>query len=532
MSDESTPTSDRRRVLGAAGLVGLVTLLSRMLGMVRDAFFSRALGHSWLSDVFLLAFEIPNLARRVLGEGSLSAFIVPIFTQFRDEHGEERGWRFANNALLTMTVFTGVLTVLCWFGAQWLFIAFGGAADWFRADDPTFVNTGTELVRIMIPVMTLLAVAAMMMGLLHSLGHFLAPALGSVVVNVVLIGVCVVGLDWGPENLIAPLAWATVAAATLRVAIMIPALQRRGWRWRPVFNPRSDGMLRLYAMMAPATFGLAIAHINISIDKILARWLGDGPATYLYHANHLTQFPLAIFASALATAMLPTLSKRLIEGDLPALHRTMNMSLRLSLLLFMPAMVGLIILARPIIAVIYEGQHFTAVGTAGTAWALTFYAVGMLPFAAHRLITPLYYARQDLRTPLRAGAIAVVVNIVLNLVFMNTALRHGGLALATSIATLVNVLLLFRWLDVGFSAMFDRALLRLFAQTLVLSAAMGAACWWTWTQLAPTFDAAAWGLRTVIALGLVAEGALLYAAGTKLLRIAEANEAWRRLVRR
>lgn len=524
--------SERRKILGAAGLVGGITVFSRVLGMVRDACYSRVLGHGWISDAFLLASEVPNLARRVLGEGSLSAFIVPIFTRRRREAGEEGGWRFANNALLTMFILTGLLTIGCWFAAEWLFVAFGGAADLIKGTNPEFIPLGTSLVKIMIPVLTLLAVAAMMMGLLHSLGHFLTPALGSVMINVIVISTCLFGLSWQPEEIVRPLAWAVLVAAVLRIVIMIPSLVKRGWRFKPVFNPRSDGMLRLYGMMIPATYGLAIAHINIMVDKILARFLGDGPATYLYHANHLTQFPLAIFAGALATAMLPTLSRQLTDGDTTGLHRTMNMSLRLGLLIFVPATVGLIILASPIVAVIYEGRNFTAVGTAGTAWALEFYAIGMLAFAGNRLITPLYFAREDLRTPLKAGVVSMVVNIVLNLIFMNTPLRHGGLALATSCASLVNVALLIRWLKVDLHGIIDKALIRLVVETSILASVMGLVCWFGWRWLQPQFTEAAWIVRVTIALGLVTAGAAVYAAGAKILRVQEMDDAIRILRKR
>jgi putative peptidoglycan lipid II flippase len=525
------PPGEHRRIFGAAGVVGGVTLLSRALGVVRDGFLTRALGHGWMHDTFLLAFEVPNLLRRVLGEGSLSAYIVPIFTRLRTDQGEAQGWRFANNALLTMAVFTGALSLLGWLGAQWIFALFGGAEAIIR-DKPEVVAEGTRLVRIMIPFVMLLSVAAMMMGLLHALGHFLTPALGSVVLNVGLIGVCVVGLGWAPEEVVGALAWMVVAAGVLRVAIMIPSLMRRGWRWRPVLRPRSDGMVQLYAMMIPATAGMAIAHLNIIVDKFLARWIEDGCVVYLNYANRLVQFPLAIFAGALGTAMLPTLSRQLAEKQPEALRRTMNMALRLVLLIFVPATVGLIVLRRPICAVIFEGRLFDETGTRQLAWALMFYAVGLLAFAGNRILTPLCYARQDLRTPLRAGAIAVVANIVLNVVLMNTPLRHGGLALATSLAALLNLFLLHRWLGLDLRGIFDRDLVRLFLETVVLAAAMGAACWLGWAALAGPFDAAGWALRALIALGLVGLGVAVYGLGAKLLRVREMDEALRLLAKR
>lgn len=530
-SQQISAPGERQRILGAAGMVGGLTLLSRVLGVVRDGFLTRVLGHGWLHDTFLLAFEAPNLLRRVLGEGSLSAYIVPIFTRFRTEQGDARGWRFANNALLTMAVFTGALSLMGWLGAEWVFALFGGAEAMLR-DRPEIVEEGTRLVRIMIPFVMLLCVAAMMMGFLHALGHFLTPALGSIALNIGLIAVCVIGLGWPPREIVTALAWMVVAAGTLRIALMVPPMVRRGWRWRPVFKPRSDGMVQLYALMIPATTGMAVAHVNIIVDKFLARWIEDGCVVYLNYANRLVQFPLAIFAGALGTAMLPTLSRQLAEGQLETLRRTMNMALRLMLLVFVPATVGLIALRRPICAVIFEGRLFDATGTRQMAWALMFYAVGLLAFAGNRVLTPLYYARQDLRTPLRAGVMAMMANIILNLLLMRTPLRHGGLALATSLAALLNLVLLHRWLGVDMRGMFDRALGRLLAETAALSAVMGAACWSAWGTLAPHFDTAAWGLRTVIVVSLIGLGVAVYAVGAKLLRVREMDEVLRILARR
>jgi putative peptidoglycan lipid II flippase len=530
MSAEKQP-SDKRRVLGAAGLISGLLLVSRMLGMVRDGLLARALGHTWLSDTFLIAFEVPNLARRVLGEGSLSAFIVPIFTRFRAQEGEARGWRFANNALTTMTIYTFLLTAICWLGAKWLFVLFGGAEALVHGKVEVLTE-GTRLVRIMIPSLMFLAIAAMMMGLLHSLGHFFTPTLGGVVLNVVLIGVLLLCLGWTPEQIVTPLAWAAVAATVIRIAVMIPALVRRGWRAKPVFKPRSDGMVRLYGLMLPATAGLGVAHINIAVDRMLARWISDGAVTYLSYANRIALFPIALVANALQVAMLPTLSRRLAEGNLPALHRTMNMALRLTLLLFVPATVGLTVLSYPIIAVIFQGRNFDALGSANTAWALIFYALGLVPSAGLQVIIPLYYARHDTRTPLRAGAIAMLVNVVLNLMLMNTALKHGGLALATSVAALVNVTLLIRWLGVDLHGIIDRHLVRLVVETSALSAVMGVACWLGWRAVQPAFLTGSFGTRALLTGALCAGGAMIYILGAKLLRIREIDEALNLLMRR
>jgi putative peptidoglycan lipid II flippase len=511
---------------------------------------ARTLGHNWLSDTFQLSFEIPNLARRVLGEGSLSAFIVPVFTRKRTQEGEAAGWRFASNALVTMAVYTGILTVVCWLLAPAIFSLFGGYALSHRVEGETadavaalepgavvivaeqVITEGTRLVRIMVPTVMLLCIAAMIMGLLHTVGRFFTPALGGVVLNVCMIAVCLWCWGWDKEAIVTPLAWATVIAVGIRILVMIPHLLAAGWRPRLIFQPRSDAMRSLYGLMIPATAGMGIQHINILVNRTLGALLGSGTVTALTFSNRLALFPQALIANALQVAMLPTLTKRLEEGNLDALRATLNMVVRLALLLFLPATVGLMVLARPITATLFEGGLFDAEGTRETAWALMFYALGLTPAALLQIITPLYYAQHDTRTPLRAGAISVVCNLLLNLSLMWTPLGLGGLALSASIASAINLWLLVRWLKIDLHGVVDRPLLRLLAEASLLSAAMGAVSGGGWLWMAPHFEMASWSLRAGMTVGLIVAGGAVYALGAKLLRVREMDEALRVILRR
>lgn len=540
MPAPESPPSDRRRVLGAAGLISALILLSRLLGLVRSGLVARALGHTWLSDTFVIAFEVPNLARRVLGEGSLSSFIVPVFTRQRRQEGEARGWEFANNALGTISVYTALLTLVCWLVAPWIFGLFGGGGFLLKYGRPPFVPEfldlifadGARLVRIMIPTLMLLSIAAMMMGLLHTLGSFFTPSLGGVLLNVCMITVCLWCLGWDPRDIVAPLAWSTVAATLLRILVMVPSLIRHGWRPRPRFQPRSEGMRSLYRLMIPALAGMGVVHVNIAVNRTLGALLGEGVITWLNWANLMALFPLALVANALQVAMLPTLTRRLEERNLPALADTISMVLRLVLLVFVPATVGMIVLAYPIMAVVCEGGHYGAWGTLNTAWALKFYALGLVPSALIQMILPLHYARHDTRTPLRAAVIAVAVNLVLNLSLMWTPLAHGGLALSVSLAALVNLALLIRWLRIDLHGVFGPAFWRLAGEVALLSAIMGAACLAAWLAVDDRFLAAGFGPRALMLAALCGGGGLLYAAGAKLLRVSEMEELLRMLRRR
>jgi putative peptidoglycan lipid II flippase len=377
-----------------------------------------------------------------------------------------------------------------------LFLLFGGFGLAFRPEgEAEAILLGASLTRIMFPYLMLLAVSALLMGLCHTLKRFSAPAFGSVLINLTLIGAG--GLYWllNRQALAASvadagavrelqvrfaywLAFAVLIGIALRVAVHVPTLWAAGFRYWPTLELRHPRLVELFRKMPMAVAGVAVAQIMISINKLFATFMADGYVTHLTAANRLTQLPLGILASAIGTAILPQLAQLLQEDRREELRSLFGFALRLVVILFVPASVGLIVLGRPIVALLLERGSWTAAATAGTTWALLFYALGLLSAAALRLVTPLYYARLDLRRPVLAGMAAVGVNVALNLVFWKyTDLGQGGLALATALALTINVALLLLWMRAHVGGALDRRLAETFGKCLGAAGGMALVLW-------------------------------------------------------
>lgn len=540
-SPQTDKKSEKRPFLRAAGLVGAITLVSRFLGLARDVVLGACLGASRMGDVFWAAFELPNLARRVLGEGSLSAFIVPIFTKVRGEKGEAAAWRFASNALTVMGAATLVLSALGILAARPLFSLYG--YGYFERGDLEAIALGTRLTRIMFPFLMLLATSSILMGLCHAARHFTTPALGSIMLNVTMIGVGLVfWRDLKSDRLSGPafahwLAVAVLAGALLRLLIMIPPLVRAGMRYRAVFDPRSEAMRRLFGMMLPAMFGLAVVQINISVSRAFATILGEGFLTSLVYSNRLVQLPLAVVASALATAILPQLSQMTVEGREDDLRELVRFAFRLIFILFVPATVGLMVLGHPVVQLLFERGKWDPLATLWTYQALLFYAPGLALWGLLRILTPIYYARHDVRTPVLVATAAMVVSVTFNVLLLTVGplratLGHGGLALANTLGVLVNAILLLCILHRRGLALWEPGLTLTAVRTLQAGAAMGIAAWamWEFGGNRAVEAGQLWGFAALAAT--IALSAGVYFALAFALRVPDLGEALRIVARR
>lgn len=527
--------SERQPFLRAAGIVGIITLFSRCLGLVRDMVLAALFGASRLGDVFLIAFELPNLARRILGEGSLSAFIVPIFTQVRKEQGTDAGWRFASNALTTLGIATFGLTLVGIFAAEPLFSLFG--YGYVERGDTEAILLGTLLTRIMFPFLMLLALSSILMGLCHGVRHFSTPALGSVMLNLSMIGTGLLLWRHGQVAIIARhMALAVLLGAMLRIVIMIGPLARAGFRYRPRLRPDSPHMRELYLMLLPALYGLAVVQINITVSRAFATWLGEGFVPCLVFSNRLVQLPLAIVASALATAILPQISQYWVEKRHEDLRDVAGFAFRISCILFMPAAAGLLFLGEPVITMLFERRNWTPEDTANTYQALFFYAPGLVAWGALRILTPIYYAQKDVRTPVLCATVAMLLNVALNVLLLAVAplrqnLGHGGLALANTIGVLVHTALLFYILKKRGLPLWDKALTVTLGKTALAAGAMGLSGWAFWQWLEPRLPALQ-ALHTAALLATIAALAALYFAIAFFLRVEDLQAAGRILLRR
>lgn len=498
-----------------------------MLGLLRDAAIAFTLGDSRVNDIFNAAFEIPNLARRVLGEGALSAFIVPVYHGEEKAGGRERAFLFFNRALTTMVLIGGLLAALGVLAAQPLFIAFGGLKFVVDGDAQSleYLELGARLTRIMFPYVLVLTLASLFMGVCHAHRRFLTPALGSSAINVVIIIVALWASGSQEPAFAVCLAWAVIGGVSIRLALMVPTLWRLGWRPRADFKPRDPAMKSLFAKMGAATFAAGLAQINISINLIFAFWCMEGAVTYLRYGNRLIQFPLALLAASLATALVPSISKHYVNGDFGEARNLAKFATRVMLVLTLPAMVGLWALGEPVLGLIFERGAWDDEATRSTALALSMYAAGLVPMALMRLLVPLYYAKGDVMTPVKVAAGALVVNVVANWLLMQTFLNYAGLALGATIAATFNSWLLWSLLKRDIGSLWDRALGVSIMKCSLAAAAMGVVCWQGYVWWDQTWPAVGLLARVIQVSALCASGVGLYFVFAYALKLSDLRDA-------
>lgn len=430
-----------------------------------------ALGAGPFADAFFVAFRLPNMFRRLFGEGSLTMAFVPVFARTREEEGEPQARAFARSLLFWLVLVVGGVCLLAWLFAEPLVTLI---APGFRDNAELFAVT-VELVRINFPYLLFISGVALCMGILNSSGHFLAPALAPVMLNVVLIAAALTGVatGWSVPHC---LAWGVVAAGLCQWLLQQPFLKSVGFSWIGPWSMGNAGVKRTGKLMLPTVFGAAVYQINIVIGTMLASFLAEGSISYLYYADRLVQFPLGVFGVAVSTAALPSLSALAAKGEMDDFKGTLNSSLGLTLFISLPAAAGLMALAEPIVSLLFGRGAFNTDAVSLTAWALIGYGVGLPAFAVVRPLVSAYYALEDTRTPVRVACVCLVVYVVTGVTLMQW-LDHVGLALATTVASWANALLLLRGLRgrLGRWATFGRAAF-LYA---CMSAVMGVAAWFT-----------------------------------------------------
>ncbi|WP_319408861.1 murein biosynthesis integral membrane protein MurJ [uncultured Desulfosarcina sp.] len=431
--------SENRNVTRAAGVVGAATLLSRIFGYVRDMVLASFFGAGMTTDAFIAAFRIPNLLRRLFGEGSLSIAFVPVFTETLLKGSREEGLRLAASALKLLLVFLSVITVIGVVAAPLIIQA---VAPGFSTLPEKMALTVT-LTRIMFPYTILIGLVALCMGILNALGHFAAPAIAPVLLNLAMIGaVFAVSRFSDSETVqVIGLASGVLLGGVLQLALQLPYLVKHGVRFWVRSGLWHPAMKKVGFLMLPTIFGAAVYQINILVGTLLASLLPEGSVSYLYYADRLVQFPLGIFAQAAATAVLPSLSRQAASSDQAGMGDTFGHAMSLVLFITIPAMVGLIVLREPIVALLFKRGAFDARTTRLTSDALLYYAVGLWAFSAVRIVVSMFYAMQDTRTPVKTATIAIAANIFFGMALMGP-MKHCGLALATSLASMVNLALL------------------------------------------------------------------------------------------
>ncbi len=509
---------ERKKVTKAAGIVGAATLLSRITGFLRDMVIAHLFGASAAADAFFVAYRIPNLLRRLFAEGALTIAFIPIFTEtfMRQGLAEARQLAKATSGLLCLS-----LLIICGLGMIFSTEVLMLIAPGFTQDEAVF-GLAVTLTRWCFPYIFFISLAALCSGVLNSQEHFFTPALSPVLLNLCMIGAAL-SLDLTPS--VMSLAVGVLVGGSAQLAIQLPYLKAKGISIWPSFKFHNPALKRILKLMLPAAFGAAIYQITVLVNTIMASFLPSGSISYLYYADRLVEFPLGIFAVALSTAVLPSLSRQAVAGNYQALIETFHYGLRLTMFICLPAMVGLILLGGPIISIFFGRGEFGATEISATTLALWGYGVGLWAFAGLRAVLPAFYALKDTKTPVKVGAACLVINIACGLILMQI-LQHTGLALATSISSIANFGALLWLLKLKLGPLGLRAVLKSLMGIALASLAMAGVLLLSLFLLQTRF---AWHQGSSLAsafilVGLVALGMLSYLLAARIFKVAELSE--------
>jgi putative peptidoglycan lipid II flippase len=448
-------------------------MTSRLLGVVREQVLAYYFGAGNAMDAYNVAFRFPNLLRDLFAEGAMSAAFVPTFASELTTQGRERAFRLANYVVNALLIVTGVAVVLGIVFAAPLVRAFAGGFE----DVPGKLELTVLLTRIMLPFLTFVALAAAFMGMANALHHFFVPAVSPAMFNVCSV-VCTVGLiAVMPAFGLPPVAAVAIGAVVGGFAqwgVQWPLLHREGFRYRPVLDWRDPGLRRVLLLMGPGTIGLAATQVNLFVNTWLAAQEGTGAVSWLQLTFRLMYLPIGLFGVSIATATTPAISRQLALGDRTTVRKTIADGLVLMMMLNVPATIGLIVLAEPIIRLMYERGAFLPSDTIAAAAALQFYAVGLLGYSVVRIASPAFYALGQSRIPVAISVITVLANAALNYGLVHV-MGYRGLALGTSIAALLNASLLLMMLSRRLGGIEGRAIAGGLVRIAIATAVMGAA---------------------------------------------------------
>ncbi|MEP6937697.1 MAG: murein biosynthesis integral membrane protein MurJ [Chthoniobacterales bacterium] len=522
---------DNQRVsTRATSVVGVAILCSRVLGLVREIVIASLFGATRNMDAFLTAFRAPNMLRDLFAEGALSTAFVTTFSRRIATEGDQSAWRLASKVATLTLVFMSALTLLGIFFAPFLIKVI---APGFPLEKAALT---VELTRIMFPFILLVSLAALVMGMLNAKDVFGVPAmassffnLGSIIGGVLLCYWLDPQADWrhphfGERGLIG-LAIATLIGGLLQLLVQLPAAGRVGFRFRPDFSWRDPGVRTILTLMGPATIAASAVQVNVAVNSGFASALGDGPMTWLNIAFRLMQLPLGIFGVAIATVTLPLVSRSAAVGNREQFRGALAHALRLVMLLTIPSAIGLIILAEPIISLIYQHGRFTASATAQTAAALRFYAIGLVGYSAVKVLAPAFYALDKRNLPMLVSLLSIAVNFCLNWFFtFHLGLGHRGLALSTSAVAITNFLLLYFMMRHYAGRLETGALLATFGKLLVAGAVLAGICFGAEWFFFPSVTALRIWQKLLAVSVTIGAGAAAFFGVAYLLRVAEVHD--------
>lgn len=427
-------------LLRALVTVSGMTLLSRILGFVRDFVIARTFGAGMMTDAFFVAFRLPNLLRRMFAEGAFSQAFVPILAEYRNRRGEHETKSLVDRVASILFL---ALTVVSAIGAAAAPVLIALTAPGFAADADKFQLT-VELTRITFPYILFMSLVALAAGILNTWSRFALPAFTPVLLNLSFIGMALFAAPWFNPPVLA-LAWAVLLGGALQLAIQLPALAKIGML--PRFDPvwRDKGVQRVLKLMAPAVLGVSVAQISLLINTVFASFLESGSVSWLYYADRLMEFPAGLLGAALGTILLPSLAKSHANRRSEEFSELLDWGLRLTLMLTLPASLALAMLAVPLLSTLFQYGAFSAADVLRTREALVAYSIGLSGLILVKVLAPGFYARQDIRTPVKIALITLALTQLMNFAFIGS-LKHAGLALSIGLASCFNAGMLWRGL--------------------------------------------------------------------------------------
>ena len=484
----STPEAKPAPILRSTAVVGGMTWFSRLAGVPREMLMAGLFGAGLEKSAFNIAFRIPNLFRRLFGEGALSAAFVPVFTEVLEREGQAAANRLASRVAGLLCASLSIITALG------ILLALALQHYWFTPDSRWAAIL--PMLRIMLPYMPLICLAALLMGILNALRSFAIPALAPIFLNLAMIVACLAVWLFVPGDALVRIrvvAWSVLVAGVLQVAVLLPELARRGMQLRLQGDWWQDQALRrIFKNMAPVALGASVFQINVAVDDFIAYWAAPWAPAVLGYADTIAYLPLGLFGTALGTVLLPTFSRQVARNEQAALRATIEQSIRHALLISAPAAVIMAALALPMVEVLYHQGNFTSQDAIWTMRALAAFSPGIIFFSIQRVLTPAFYALKDTRTPTRIAIWGVAINLTMNIVFVLTwpqGWKHVGLIVSTVIVSAINCAALWRGLHRLTGAPQLRAILPTFARVGVAMLGMGVTAWvgyaWLAGALAP-----------------------------------------------
>ncbi|MCX6550911.1 MAG: murein biosynthesis integral membrane protein MurJ [Acidobacteria bacterium] len=517
------PPATSPQLAKSAGVIGAATMTSRILGLVRDQVMAFLFGAGDMMDAYNIAFRIPNMVRDLFAEGAMSAAFVPTFTRTLTNRGREDAWRLGSLVINALLVATGVIVLLGMLFASPITTLFASS----YAAVPGKFELTVSLTRIMFPFLTLVAVAAALMGMLNSLHRFFVPAISPAMFNVGSI-LCTIGFVPVMPIVGLPLIMAPAIGVLVggfgQMAIQWPALRREGYRYRAILDFSDEGLRRILVLMGPGMLGLAAVQINLVVNSILATREGTGAVSALGYAFRLMYMPIGLFGVSIATAVIPTLSRHAARNDMAEMRATISNGLRLMFTLNVPATVGLISLATPIVALIFEHGKFSPSATAATASALICYAPGLIGYSVVKIAVPSFYAIHDSRTPVIVSAAAVVVNVILNLTLVRV-MGFQGLALGTALSAIFNAAVLLWMLRARLGGLDGHRVASSLGRIAGASIVMGAAAWSVDLAIASVWPSHAVPVLLFRVAAAIGAGLAVFDVAARALHVEEFIEA-------